>query len=72
MTMEDWARHLDKILTANGEELLQGSGTISHDEAMEKVSCEYVKYQQRTISEAEQDYLDTIKALEHKFAAVGN
>lgn len=64
MTMDDWAKHLDKILTANGEELLQGSGTISHDEAMEKVSCEYVKYQQRTISEVEQDYLDGIKQLQ--------
>ncbi len=64
MTMDDWAKHLDKILTANGEELLQGSGTVSHDEAMEKVSCEYVKYQQRTISEAEQDYLNGIKQLQ--------
>ena len=70
MTMDDWAKHLDKILTANGEELLQGSGTISHDEAMEKVSCEYVKYQQRTISEAEQDYLDGIKFLQRSAGGV--
>lgn len=72
MTMEDWARHLDKILTANGEELLQGSGTISHDEAMDKVKTEYQKYQAKTLSAVEQDYLNTVKALEHKLAADDN
>lgn len=72
MTMEDWARHLDKILTANGEELLQGSGNISHNEAMDKVKTEYQKYQAKTLSAVEQDYLNTVKALEHKLAADDN
>jgi len=64
MTMADWAKHLDKILTANGEELLSGNGTVSHGDAMDKVGREYVKYRQRTISEAEQDYLHAIKELQ--------
>lgn len=72
MTMEDWAKHLDKILTANGEELLQGSGNISHNEAMDKVKTEYQKYQAKTLSAVEQDYLNTVKALEHKLAADDN
>lgn len=72
MTMEDWAKHLDKILTANGEELLQGSGNISHSEAMDKVKTEYQKYQAKTLSAVEQDYLNTVKALEHKLAADDN
>jgi len=36
MTMEDWEKHLDGILTSTGENLLKGSGTISHLQAMEK------------------------------------
>lgn len=30
MTMEDWAKHLDNILTMNGEQLLVGPGKVSH------------------------------------------
>ena len=66
MTMDDWAKHLDKILTANGEELLQGSGNISHSEAIDKVKTEYQKYQAKTWSAVEQDYLNTVKALAEK------
>lgn len=33
MTMTDWAKHLDNILTMSGEKLLQGNGTISHKKA---------------------------------------
>ena len=36
MTMEDWAKHLDGILTSTGENLLTGNGTVSHLQAMEK------------------------------------
>ncbi|HUM85598.1 MAG TPA: hypothetical protein PLN48_17845 [Lachnospiraceae bacterium] len=31
MTMEDWTRHLDGILTSTGEKLLIGNGMVSHD-----------------------------------------
>ncbi len=61
MTMDDWAKYLDNILTMTGEKLLQGAGTVSHAEAMEHATTEYRKYKQRVISDAEQDYLDTIK-----------
>ena len=37
MTMQDWAEHLDGILTSTGEQLLIGNGTVSHQQAMEKV-----------------------------------
>lgn len=36
MTMQDWADHLDKILTMSGEKLLQGAGAVSHEKAIEK------------------------------------
>lgn len=63
MTMNDWANYLDRILTMTGEELLQDAGSVTHDEAMQHATTEYRKYKQRTISDAEQDYLNTIKHL---------
>ncbi len=66
MTMKDWAQHLDKILTMSGEKLLQGAGSISHDTAVGKVTTEYKKYQQKTLSDAEKNYLDSLKTLENK------
>jgi hypothetical protein len=66
MTMKDWAEHLDKILTMSGEKLLQGAGTISHETANEKAIKEYKKYQQKTLSEAEKNYLESLKVLETK------
>lgn len=66
MTMKDWAGYLDKILTMSGEQLLQGNGSISHKQAADKATGEYRKYQARTLSAAENDYLDSIKMLEQK------
>ena len=64
MTMEDWVKHLDNILTVTGEELLIGNGSISHTQAMKKAETEYKKYKAKTLSDVERDYLDAIKELE--------
>ena len=64
MTMKDWADHLDKILTMSGEQLLQGAGTISHELAVDKAIGEYKKYQQKTLSDAEKNYLESLKQIE--------
>ena len=64
MTMNDWAAYLDRILTMSGEQLLQGSGSVSHEEAMEHATMEYRKYKQRTLSDVERDYLFSIKYIE--------
>lgn len=66
MTMRDWAEHLDRILTMSGEQLLRGNGSISHKQAVDKATAEYRKYKERTLSEVERDYLDSIKILEQK------
>jgi hypothetical protein len=66
MTMKDWAEHLDRILTMSGENLLVGAGSISHEKAIEKATTEYKKYQQKTLSEAEKNYLESFKVLEKK------
>lgn len=63
MTMSDWSRHLDGILNATGEKLLIGNGTVSHSQAMKKAEEEYRKYKAKTISDAENDYFDSIEAL---------
>ena len=55
--------YLDRILTMTGEQLLQDGGSVSHDDAMEHATTEYRKYKQRTISDAEHDYLNAIKRL---------
>ena len=66
MTMKDWAAHLDNILTMSGEKLLQGAGTVSYQQAIEHATNEYKKYQQRTLSQVEKDFLDNIKTLPKK------
>ena len=72
MTMSDWAAYLDRILTMSGEQLLQGSGSVSHEQAMEHATTEYRKYKQRTISDAERDYLLSIKSIEDSITKKGN
>lgn len=66
MTMQDWASHLDRILTMSGEKLLEGAGKISHEQAVEKATTEYKKYQAKTLSEAEKNYLESLKKIEEK------
>lgn len=66
MTMKDWAEHLDRILTMTGEQLLQGNGSVSHKQAVNKATDEYKKYKARTISDVEEDYLNSIKILGQK------
>lgn len=66
MTMADWSAHLDRILTMSGENLLIGAGSISHEQAMDKAKSEYKKYQARTLSDVEREYLDCIDELNRK------
>ena len=63
MHMEDYIKHLDMILSSTGEKLLTGSGNVSHDKAVEKARAEYKKYQVKTISPVEQEYLNTLKEI---------
>ena len=71
MKMNDWAAHLDRILTMCGEKLLQTAGSISHDKAIEKATNEYKKYQKKTLSEVEKNYLESLKVIEQKTKKIG-
>lgn len=69
MYMEDYVRQLDSILSANGEELLIGAGSVTHEKAIEKALTEYRKYQVKTLSPVEQAYIESIKMIENKAKA---
>lgn len=66
MYMNDYVQQLDTILSSTGEALLTGSGSVSHQQAMEKAREEYRKFQVRELSPVEQAYLETIKVLNSK------
>ena len=44
MTMEDWAKQIDTILAAGGNEVLQTTGQVSAEQAKEHAETEYEKY----------------------------
>ncbi|MDO4880364.1 MAG: virulence RhuM family protein [Capnocytophaga sp.] len=66
MYMADYIKQLDNILSATGEKVLQNAGRVSHQEAIEKATIEFKKYQVKTLSTVEEDYLKTLKDLEKK------
>ena len=70
MTMKDWREHVDRILSATGEDLLIGNGRVSRDMMVDKVNQEYRKYSAKTLSQVERDYLAEIKNIE-SFAEKG-
>ena len=47
--MEDWAKQIDTILAAGGNEVLQSSGKVTAEEAKEHAETEFEKY--RTIQD---------------------
>lgn len=51
--MADYIKHLDRVLSTTGEKLLEGAGTVSHQQAMAKAEQEYRKYQAQTLSPVE-------------------
>ena len=61
MYMSDYVEHLDNVLRATGENLLEGAGRVSHAQAMEKANEEYHKYQIQNLSPVEEEYLLAIK-----------
>ena len=69
MTMEDWAKHLDLILQADGNELLTNAGKISAQIAEQHALCEFEKYRviQDRLFESDYDrFLAQLNTLEEK------
>lgn len=72
MYMEDYIKQLDTILSSTGEKLLIGAGTVSHEQAIEKAKSEYKKYQVKTISPVEREYLNVLKEINSKIEKKDN
>ena len=64
MTMADWIKHVDNILRAIGEDVLENTGSVSRKQMEEKVLKEYKKYSAHTLTSVEQDYLEEIRNIE--------
>lgn len=64
MKMTDWIKHVDNILQATGEDVLENAGKISRKQMEEKVVAEYKKYSEHTLTQVEKDYLEEIKNIE--------
>ena len=69
MTMQDWAKHLDLILQADGNELLTNAGSIAAEIAKQHAECEFEKYRiiQDRLFESDYDrFIASLEALEDK------
>ena len=64
MKMQDWIVELDKFTQSYGKGTLQNAGKISHKKALKKAKDEYKKYQVKTLSPVEKEYLESVKNLE--------
>ena len=60
MTMQDWVNELDMFLKMTRKDILNGSGVVSHKQALKKAHEEYDKYMQKHLTKAEKDYLDVL------------
>lgn len=73
MYMKDWVQELENFIVYRKKPLLDGAGTVSHEDAMQIAETEYDKYKAKTsdeLTQVERDFLDTIyrtyELLEHK------
>ena len=61
MYMDDYVKQLDSVLSSGNRKLLNGAGSVSHKQALEKAKAEYRKYQEITLTPVEKAYLESIK-----------
>jgi len=66
MYMNDWIKQLDKFLQLTNKNILQHSGTISHQQAIEKAHNEYASYKEKVKNRISQVEKDFIKQIENK------
>ena len=66
MYMSDYVEQLDRVIQTANKSVLEGAGSISHKQAVDKALDEYRKFQVNNLSPVEQAYLETIKVLEKK------
>ena len=63
MSMRDWISALDKQIVINQRKLLEGSGCVSHQQAMDKAEKEFEIYRKREMEQLESDFDKEVKRL---------
>ena len=72
MTMQQWIKKLDDILSVGNRPLLSNTGTVSHKQAVEKATQEFEEYRRKEMLQYESDFDRAIKELKANQAAQGN
>ncbi len=67
MYMKTWIEKLDEFIKITGNDLLQHSGKISHNQAIEKTNIEFEKYKIKTINDLSQVENHFIENLENNY-----
>lgn len=62
-TMDDWVAALDDQILRLRKNILEGNGTISHEEAIKKAEREFEIYREREMRLLESDFDKAVKAL---------
>ena len=65
MTMVDWIAALDDQILRLRKNILEGSGTVSHQEAIEKAEREFEIYREREMRLLESDFDRAVKRLKN-------
>ena len=65
MTMADWIAALDDQILRLRKNILEGAGTVSHDEAIEKAEREFEIYREREMRQLESDFDKAVKRLKN-------
>ena len=66
MTMADWIAALDDQILRLRKNILEGSGSVSHQEAIEKAEREFEIYREREMRMLESDFDKAVKQLRNK------
>ena len=66
MTMADWIATLDDQILRLRKNILEGNGTVSHQEAIEKAEREFEIYREREMRQLESDFDKAVKRLRNK------
>lgn len=63
MAMRDWKEFLDKQLSSLNRDILAGSGSVSHAQAVKRAEKEFEIYRAREMRQLESDFDRAVKAL---------
>ena len=66
MTMADWITALDDQILRLRKNILEGNGTVSHLEAIEKAEREFEIYREREMRQLESDFDKAVKRLKNR------